>query len=37
MMPSGPPWDEAEYAEWLDFFDKACRVYYRIKRTPLPG
>jgi hypothetical protein len=37
LMPSGPPWDEAEYAEWLDFFDKACRVYYRIKRSPLPG
>jgi hypothetical protein len=32
LMPAGPPWDESEYAEWLDFFDKACRVYYRIKR-----
>jgi hypothetical protein len=34
LMPSGPPWEEAEYSEWLDFFDKACRVYYRIKRSP---
>jgi hypothetical protein len=34
LMPSGPPWDEAEYRDWLDFFDKACRVYYRIKRSP---
>lgn len=32
LMPAGPPWDEAEYREWLDFFDKACRVYYRIAR-----
>jgi hypothetical protein len=32
LMPAGPPWDEAEYAEWLAFFDQACRVYYRITR-----
>lgn len=32
LMPSGPPWDEAEYQEWLSFFDQACRVYYRISR-----
>lgn len=32
LMPAGAPWDEAEYREWLDFFDQACRVYYRIKR-----
>ncbi len=32
LMPAGPPWDEDEYAQWLDFFDKACRVYYRIPR-----
>lgn len=32
LMPAAPPWDEAEYKEWLDFFDQACRVYYRIKR-----
>jgi len=32
LMPSGPPWDEAEYEEWLAFFDQACRVYYRIAR-----
>jgi hypothetical protein len=37
LMPAGPPWDEAEYAEWLDFFDKACRVYYRIKRGARTG
>jgi hypothetical protein len=33
LMPAGPPWDEAEYREWLSFFDQACRVYYRISRT----
>jgi hypothetical protein len=32
LMPAGPPWDEAEYREWLSFFDQACRVYYRIQR-----
>jgi hypothetical protein len=32
LMPSGPPWDEGEYREWLSFFDQACRVYYRIAR-----
>jgi hypothetical protein len=32
LMPAGPPWEEDEYREWLDFFDKACRVYYRIRR-----
>jgi hypothetical protein len=32
LMPAGPPWDEAEYREWLAFFDQACRVYYRIPR-----
>lgn len=32
LMPAGPPWDEAEYREWLSFFDQACRVYYRIAR-----
>ena len=32
LMPAGPPWDEAEYREWLAFFDQACRVYYRISR-----
>lgn len=32
LMPSGPPWDEGEYQEWLSFFDQACRVYYRISR-----
>lgn len=32
LMPAGPPWDEAEYREWLSFFDQACRVYYRISR-----
>jgi hypothetical protein len=36
LMPAGPPWDEAEYMEWLDFFDKACRVYYRIAREKRP-
>ncbi|CAN5701368.1 hypothetical protein BH24CHL5_BH24CHL5_03080 [soil metagenome] len=34
LMPSGPPWDEAEYQEWLSFFDQACRVYYRVARKP---
>jgi hypothetical protein len=33
LMPAGPPWDEAEYREWLSFFDQACRVYYRIQRS----
>lgn len=33
LMPSGPPWDEAEYREWLTFFDQACRVYYKITRS----
>jgi hypothetical protein len=33
LMPAGPPWDEAEYREWLAFFDQACRVYYRISRA----
>lgn len=37
LMPSGPPWDEAEYREWLSFFDQACRVYYRIARKPTEG
>jgi hypothetical protein len=32
LMPSAPPWDPAEYSEWLTFFDQACRVYYRIPR-----
>jgi hypothetical protein len=32
LMPAGPPWEEAEYVEWLAFFDQACRVYYRIAR-----
>lgn len=32
LMPASPPWDEADYREWLAFFDQACRVYYRIKR-----
>jgi hypothetical protein len=32
LMPAGAPWDEAEYLEWLAFFDQACRVYYRISR-----
>jgi hypothetical protein len=32
LMPAGPPWDADEYAEWLSFFDQACRVYYRIQR-----
>ncbi len=32
LMPSGPPWAETEYREWLSFFDQACRVYYRIAR-----
>lgn len=32
LMPAGSPWDEAEYQEWLSFFDQACRVYYRIPR-----
>jgi hypothetical protein len=32
LMPAGPPWAEADYREWLTFFDQACRVYYRIKR-----
>jgi hypothetical protein len=36
LMPSGPPWDESEYVQWLDFFDKACRIYYRIARRPPP-
>lgn len=33
LMPAAAPWDEAEYAEWLSFFDQACRVYYRIQRS----
>lgn len=33
LMPAGPPWDEDEYREWLSFFDQACRVYYRIRRS----
>jgi hypothetical protein len=33
LMPAGPPWAEAEYREWLSFFDQACRVYYRISRS----
>lgn len=36
LMPAGPPWDEAEYREWLAFFDQACRVYYRITREGGP-
>lgn len=32
LMPSGPPWDQDEYEQWLSFFDQACRVYYRIGR-----
>ncbi len=32
LMPAGPPWDEAEFVEWLSFFEQACRVYYRIPR-----
>ncbi|MBN1628585.1 MAG: hypothetical protein JW990_02370 [Thermoleophilia bacterium] len=33
LMPSGPPWEQEEYEQWLDFFDQACRVYYRIPRA----
>jgi hypothetical protein len=33
LMPAAPTWDEAEYVEWLTYFDKACRLYYRLPRT----
>ena len=33
LMPSGPPWEVDEYEQWLDFFDQACRVFYRLPRA----
>ncbi|HEV8251744.1 MAG TPA: hypothetical protein VGQ66_00020 [Candidatus Limnocylindria bacterium] len=37
LLPAGREWQEDEYAEWLAFFDMACRVYYKLPRTKEAG
>jgi hypothetical protein len=32
-LPNERQWDEDEFAEWLDFFERALRVHYRLPRT----
>lgn len=31
-LPMDRQWDEAELTEWLDFFERALRVHYRLPR-----
>jgi hypothetical protein len=31
-LPSERQWDEEEFTEWLDFFERALRVHYRLPR-----
>lgn len=31
-LPKERQWDEAELSEWLDFFERALRVHYRLPR-----
>jgi hypothetical protein len=32
-LPNERQWDEDEFVEWLDFFERALRVHYRLPRT----
>jgi hypothetical protein len=32
LLPQDRDWDEAEFTEWLDFFERALRVHYRLPR-----
>jgi len=33
VLPNDRQWDEDEFTEWLDFFERALRVHYRLPRT----
>lgn len=36
MVPHERTWREDEFKEWLEMFEGACRVWYRLPRTRKP-
>ena len=40
LLPYRRHWDESEFNEWLEMFEGACRIWYRLpsaKARPAPS